>query len=125
MTHSFSDVTLTLNGKPFPGEAIYDQDEIPKGAVLSYTATAHMTLDGEGASRLLDVLTPRNRGASDATLARRVEYGGRKGRSAMRRLRAKGFVGILRINGERPIPCPPIKVWTRRQISTSPPTESR
>ncbi len=54
----------------------------------------------------LGFLTPRVSGASEATLAKRVRYGGRKGRRALRRLRAKGYGGIWTVNGSPPMPRP-------------------
>ncbi len=65
---------------------------------------------GEDARKLRKLFDPPIRGATDAVLARRMAYGGRKGRSAWRRLRAKGFVGTMTINGERPLPLPPFRV---------------
>lgn len=72
-----------------------------------------LTLERVALDRFLEVLTPRSRGASDATLAKRVLYGGRKGRSAMRRLCRKGFAGVITVDNLPPMPCPPVRIaWT-------------
>jgi hypothetical protein len=71
----------------------------------------------EAAQRLFGALAPVHRGASPHTLARRVTYGGRKGRRAWHRLRAMGYVGILRVNDEKPIALPAVQVWTTRGVS--------
>ena len=77
----------------------------------SYEATAEMTMPRSSVDRLLDALMPRNRGASDATLAKRASYrGGRKSRRAFARLRAKGFIGIGTIDGGPPFPMPPVHI---------------
>lgn len=76
----------------------------------TYEATGEVTMSRASVDRLLDALTPPIRGATDAVLARRVQYGGRKGRSAWRRLRAKGFVGIVTIDGGPPHPLAPVRI---------------
>ena len=75
-----------------------------------YEASCEMTVPASSVQDLLDAIFPRPKGASDATLARRVSYGGRKGRSAMRRLLRAGFAGVIKFNDEEWAPCPPIRI---------------
>jgi hypothetical protein len=64
-----------------------------KGETISAQAT--LQLDGTFVTKLLDVLEPpRRKGADVHTLAKRVFYGGRKGRRARQRLLARGLVPI-------------------------------
>ncbi len=117
----WTNVTFTLGGAPFPVEHVaftrkpYD----PKtnaidivGLHPKYEAKGEFTctLDATAGWGLLNLWPPLPRGASNMTLARRMKYGGRKGRSAWRRLRDQGFAGILTINDEPPIPCPPVRI---------------
>lgn len=53
-------------------------------------------------------------GASAKTLARRVAFGGRKGRSAWRRLVRLGFTGTLILPGTHPMPTPPFTLTMRK-----------
>jgi hypothetical protein len=61
---------------------------------VQYRDVAYVTAEVEQLAEQV-VRARRTRGASDMTLLRRVGYGGRKGRSAARRLRANGLTGWL------------------------------
>lgn len=113
--------SVTLDGVEFPASAL-SLERIPKrfamvhrlgrGSRGSYEFSTMATLSPDAVQSLLDALTPPQRGAADTTLARRVGYGGRKGRSAMRRLLAKGFAGVMSVNDFPPMPMPPVIVTT-------------
>lgn len=98
MTEFYSAGVVTIGGVEFgepDGESTFG---LLLGRHGSTTATAAMMVARESFDRLLLLLT-RTRGASEATLARRVLYGGRKGRSAWRRLRARGYNAVARVEG--------------------------
>ncbi len=61
---------------------------------LFYEASGSFEIAADTFRNLLEAMRPRYRGASDATLSRRVFFGGRKGRSALRRLFARGYAGV-------------------------------
>ncbi len=112
---NWTDLRITLGGEPFPVEHVTFErkplNPMPIGRVErgEYTFEASMLMSG--ASNFLENFFPLPpKGATNMTLAKRVSYGGRKGRSALRRLRDQGYVGILKINDEDPVPCPPITI---------------
>lgn len=104
--HAFTSCELTFNGVPMGGitDISWKQDRSETAAALpSATFSGEITMTLDATSGFLDRFFPRP-GASDATLARRVRYGGRKGRSALKRLFAKASpveisAGDLRIRG--------------------------
>lgn len=113
----WTDMRITLGGEPFPVEHVtYERkplNPMPIGRIErgEYTVEASMLMSG--ASNFLEnFFPPPPKGATNMTLAKRVSYGGRKGRSALRRLREQGYVGILKINDEAPVPCPPITIYS-------------
>jgi hypothetical protein len=63
------------------------------------------------------------RGVTDAGLMRRALYGGRKGRSALRRLRAKGYNAWVELFGLAPIPVRRVRraLATKRRKPPDPP----
>lgn len=128
----YNDATFTIDGVPFatgmvtaprakadepmrPADLHAIATEILHGPSVSYEAHGTMEIGGDALDSLIALLKPRETGASNMTLARRVGFGGRKGRSALRRLHAKGFVGVLVINDERPVPCPPVTISTENR----------
>lgn len=72
---------------------------------VSETCELTLTLESTAAEwqKLVDAITPPQRGVSDVTLARRAFYGGRKGRGARRRLIARGYNGfqVIVVSGRR------------------------
>lgn len=124
-----ADVRITLGGVEYPASIVriereatpkeiasgFADDDVPtevKHRPIVYEASGTIDVPRANLERLRDLLFPRTAGASDSTLARRIHYGGRKGRSAWRRLRAKGYVGTMTVNDKRPIPCPPVSFTT-------------
>ena len=124
---NWSNVTCTIGGVPFPIEDVSVEgvvtDTVQRFSHGAYTAECTMHVEGDAARSIWDFFRPRTRGASDSTLAKRVGYGGRKGQSAWRRLRAKGFVGTLHITDFPPMPLPPFRVTTRAPQNESSPTK--
>jgi len=105
-----AEVEVTLCGERFSVTDLTigrkDLSEVEAFSPKKYEATFETTISGEGYQALVDALTPPQRGPTDVTLARRVVYGGRKGRSAWRRLLAKGYVAIGEWPGVAPFPIP-------------------
>lgn len=97
-TTQWSDASLTINGEPMAVESVTYGEIVEKVQrdlkPVFYETSATFTVAASAIRDLLDALMPRYRGASDGTLARRVFYGGRKGRSALRRLYARGYLGV-------------------------------
>lgn len=79
----------------------------------SYSVDLTLNVEAKSKASAFDFLLLTHRGATNETLAKRVVYGGRKGRSAMRRLLDRGFVGVLTVNGGPALPSPPFTVTTR------------
>jgi len=79
---------LLIGGEPVGGETI----PVAGPPVASGEATFDLLLDADGWAAFCADLLYRTRGASIWTLWRRSKYGGRKGRRAMRRLRAMGVL---------------------------------
>ncbi len=96
-------LSLTIDGVPFAVEAIsYKHAAPPEGAATDLLRGASgsfevtMDLEGEAAEEFWSAIAslvppPRFLNASYPTLARRWAYGGRKGRSAFRRLVRAGL----------------------------------
>jgi len=102
----WSDVTFTIDGQPISfTNAEWSCKAEPERAPLvskTYEATIETTIPGSPPD--FAALFREPPGASAATLAKRVKYGGRKGRSAWRRLlkRAPEVVlstGLVRLRG--------------------------
>ena len=99
---NWSDVTLTVGGVPLDVSNVSYTEKRDAGVAelrtAFYEATGSFQITAEAFHDLSDaiagVLRARTRGASDATLARRVFYGGRKGRRALRRLYDRGYGGV-------------------------------
>lgn len=101
---NYSDVSVTIGGQrietvDFAYGRDDDREEAAPTTQRSYEATCVMDIDRADIDRLLYMLTPPRRGVHDWTLAKRSRYGGRKGRSAWRRLLAKGYLGTAVVNG--------------------------
>lgn len=61
----------------------------------AYEVSVQMEMSRAGMQALIDALTPpKPKGACLETLAKRTRYGGRKARSAWRRLRAQGYIPV-------------------------------
>jgi hypothetical protein len=94
----YSDATVTIGGIPIAVESLSYQElaDNVRGNVLPviHTVSASCEILASSFHRLLAALGPLHRGASDATLCRRVFYGGKKGRRALRRLYARGYDGV-------------------------------
>lgn len=92
------DVRVTIGGVEVPvKEVTYELRPPAAGrAPLSFSRgfelSCETNLDEQAFGRFLYALSPPASAATVATLARRVLYGGRKGRRALRRLRAMGYV---------------------------------
>lgn len=88
--------TVTINGKPLEFSSLEWSSKEPEPKPLvraSYSATWTTTVTGKVARAwfgLLESLERRHQLA--VRLRRRLRYGGRKGRSAARRLRAMGML---------------------------------
>ncbi len=100
---TYSDVSFTLDGVPFPAESVsitrktstsQAVDWVSRGQ-QTYEASCTVDLAPGAFEALVAALTPRQPpGASIGTLAKRALYGGRKGRSAYRRILARGYEGV-------------------------------
>lgn len=80
---------LTIDGVPVQAG--------PHVAINYQPLTASWTFDAP--ADFWEAFRPRHAGASDDTLRRRMRYGGRKGRAARRRLRAKAPVMAVTVGG--------------------------
>ena len=83
-------VTLIIDGASVPIEGVSWERAREASAPITtrrYEASGTITLPRGAFGRLRYVLAPVTSNASAPTLARRVMYGGRKGRRALRRLR--------------------------------------
>ena len=114
MEWSGTDVTVTIGGEPivFDSASFTERTtklcEDLKGAF--YAASTSIEITAEAFRNLLNALNPRYLGASDLTLARRVFYGGRKGRSALRRLFVRGY-GAVAMTDAGPMLVPDEARW--------------
>jgi hypothetical protein len=107
-----SDVSLTLDGVRYDGPQSIEYREEPEygfdvsSLIRKPSVTASVEFTMPGALEAFAGLFKREPvGASMETLVRRVRYGGRKGRSAMRRLFARALPiemtsGISRFRGK-------------------------
>jgi hypothetical protein len=91
-----TDVSMSFKGGERHGERAW----IGSGS----RGTTRITMSQVVPATTLDLERPfgptHSSNASESTLARRILYGGRKGRSAWRRLRAKGYLGVMRFEGD-------------------------
>lgn len=102
----YREAKVYVNGAPMPNvRAITIAHDSVGATPVTPTAwslgtyTWEMTVAQRGAfDQLMHALTPPIRGVSDHTLARRVFYGGRKGRRAFKRLLAKGYDAVMMVN---------------------------
>ncbi len=102
MIYNAEDISFTLDGVEFSGvsslvftsrERVPEIVPTPRAWRVTCSATFAMT---DGWRALLDaLLPPEPAGASHATLVRRLWYGGRKARSARRRLLARGAAIVM------------------------------
>ena len=104
----WGDIELPVERVSIADKVVTEVEHRLTGGVYEQRMT--VLVKEKDATALLQFLRPIARGASEETLARRVGYGGRKGRRALRRLLAKGFVGTLTVNGAGPVPCPPVRL---------------
>lgn len=84
-------ISFSLNGQDFPvGEVSVERRPLADDAIIARasTGTYEVNVSASVPSSSFDfsAFMPRRHGASDETLVRRVRYGGRKGRAALRRL---------------------------------------
>lgn len=91
MSTMWESVSFSLNGQDFPmGEVsvgrrpLADEDVLARSSFGTYEVNVSAVVPS--AAFDFTALMPRRPGASDESLVRRVRYGGRKGRSALRRL---------------------------------------
>lgn len=104
-TYDARDVTVTIDGEPLPVSVAaidYHRKVLETAGALTTQLTPVIVEASTFVSASLDAWreivealrwtwNPPPAGASDLTLLRRVSYGGRKGRRALRRLLAKGW----------------------------------
>lgn len=98
---NWSDISFTIDGHPIDVDMTYEAKPEPEyGMDLSVfsvfrqqacEATAECTIPMASFDAFASLFHREPVGASHATLAKRVRYGGRKGRSARRRLFARAL----------------------------------
>lgn len=105
---NYDNVTMTIDGTPIEfkdfafslgrqhGMSLTAAKAFSGGS-YSFEVTAEFRA---GWNRLMAIFAPPVRGTTDTRLAERVYYGGRKGRSAFRRLLAKGYLGTAVVCGQ-------------------------
>lgn len=109
---------LYINGKPLPGKIVRVSYLVrkPSDIVESMPETSEEEIVTDvSVSSVVPIkgfdfsnfFVKKPFGASEETLARRVGYGGKKGRKAMKRLRARGYVGIMHVDS-LVMPLPPV-----------------
>lgn len=94
--YTAKDATLTVGGVPFEVKSVSwsrraePESEAPALTGGTYSGTGEMTVSVDVFAGMLETVLRlvHPKGASPATLYKRAVYGGRKGRRAMRRLRA-------------------------------------
>ena len=95
----YTSCEVSINGKPVPGLSgvsyVREPEELQAFPPMhgTYEATCTMHLTWEQSRPLFEFMEAmRRRGQFLQLLVRRLKYGNRKGRSALRRLRAMGAI---------------------------------